>query len=154
MEKGTDYEVEYKNNTIAGTAEVNVKFLNNYSGTITKNFTIKKSTYEVQAHIIGWKYGDFSEENAPTFTVTGIDTGIVEAKDVTYFYREKTGGEQYGQRYVRKTQESTRYMLMLQSLEIIRLRIPSRWISQLRSVPLFCRRSQAVGVTTDMPILS
>ena len=37
---GTDYEVEYSNNTDVGTATVRVNFIGNYSGTGTKNFEI------------------------------------------------------------------------------------------------------------------
>lgn len=44
LTSGTDYTVEYKNNKNAGTASVVLKGKGNYTGSITKNFTIKKAS--------------------------------------------------------------------------------------------------------------
>ncbi len=41
LAKGTDYTVEYASNVNAGTAKVTVTGMGNYSGAVTKNFTIK-----------------------------------------------------------------------------------------------------------------
>lgn len=41
LKKGTDYTVEYKNNTKVGTATVLITGIGKYSGTITKTFTIR-----------------------------------------------------------------------------------------------------------------
>ena len=41
LKKGTDYTVTYKNNTKPGKATVTIKGKGNYTGTITKTFTIK-----------------------------------------------------------------------------------------------------------------
>jgi len=49
LTKGTDYTVSYSNNTNAGTAKVIVKGINNYSGSVTKTFTIKLSTPSVSS---------------------------------------------------------------------------------------------------------
>ena len=40
---GTDYDVEYRDNVNAGTATVTITMKGNYSGTITKNFTIERA---------------------------------------------------------------------------------------------------------------
>ena len=40
---GADYTVEYKNNVNAGTATILIKGLGNYSGSLTKEFNIKRS---------------------------------------------------------------------------------------------------------------
>lgn len=42
---GTDYTVAYSDNTNAGTAKVTVTLKGNYSGTVSKNFTINKGKY-------------------------------------------------------------------------------------------------------------
>jgi surface protein len=40
LKEGSDYRVTYKNNTEAGKATVSIRFMDKYSGTITKTFTI------------------------------------------------------------------------------------------------------------------
>ena len=47
--KDTDYTVSYKNNTKAGTASVIITGIGKYSGTATKNFTIKKAVNTITA---------------------------------------------------------------------------------------------------------
>lgn len=47
--EGTDYELEYKNNTNAGTASVVITGKGNYTGSVTKTFTIKKAVNAVTA---------------------------------------------------------------------------------------------------------
>lgn len=49
--KDTDYTVEYSNNTNAGTATVTVKGIGNYTGTLTKTFTINKASQILNATI-------------------------------------------------------------------------------------------------------
>lgn len=49
--KDTDYTVEYSNNTNAGTATVTVKGIGNYTGTLTKTFTINKAPQTINATI-------------------------------------------------------------------------------------------------------
>jgi surface protein len=40
LKEGSDYRVTYKNNTEAGKATVSIRFMDKYTGTITKTFTI------------------------------------------------------------------------------------------------------------------
>lgn len=49
--KDTDYTVEYSNNTNAGTATVTVTGIGNYTGTLTKTFTINKAPQTINATI-------------------------------------------------------------------------------------------------------
>ncbi len=42
LKSGTDYSVTYKNNTSAGTATATITGKGNYTGSVSKNFTIKK----------------------------------------------------------------------------------------------------------------
>ena len=54
--KGTDYTVSYKDNTNAGTASVIITGIGNYSGTVTKTFTIKKIANTITAKSIVKSY--------------------------------------------------------------------------------------------------
>ena len=47
LEEGKDYAVEYKDNTEVGTASVILTGKGNYTGTVTKSFTIKKASQEL-----------------------------------------------------------------------------------------------------------
>ena len=50
LQQGTDYTVEYSNNTKAGTATVTIKGSGIYSGTVSKNFEIKEALYTVYGY--------------------------------------------------------------------------------------------------------
>lgn len=50
LKAGTDYQVSYKNNTNAGTASVTVKGIGNYTGTVKKDFQIKKASPKAKAN--------------------------------------------------------------------------------------------------------
>ena len=50
LQQGTDYTVEYSNNTKAGTATVTIKGTGIYSGTVSKNFEIKEALYTVYGY--------------------------------------------------------------------------------------------------------
>jgi len=43
LSAGTDYSISYSNNTKVGTGKVSITLKGNYSGKITKSFTIKKT---------------------------------------------------------------------------------------------------------------
>ena len=47
--EGRDYTLSYSNNIAAGTATVTINFIGNYSGTVTKDFTISKRDILVEA---------------------------------------------------------------------------------------------------------
>ena len=49
LTEGTDYTVAYKNNIHAGEAEVVITGKGNYTGTVTKNFTINKKAVKITA---------------------------------------------------------------------------------------------------------
>lgn len=51
LTKDTDYTVEYSNNINAGTATVTVTGIGNYTGTLTKTFTINKASQILNATI-------------------------------------------------------------------------------------------------------
>ena len=69
--KGTDYEVSYANNTNAGTATVIVEGVNNYTGSISKTFTIKPisitgSTFDIALSYTNGVYSGAKKTPIPT----------------------------------------------------------------------------------------
>ena len=49
LKKGTDYTLKYANNVNAGTAKVTVTGIGNYTGSVTKTFTIAKAAQAISA---------------------------------------------------------------------------------------------------------
>ena len=77
--EGTDYDVEYKDNVNAGTATVTITLKGNYSGTITKNFTIERA--KTATAIASDKVYTGSEQTG--VTGTNVDLfGTISATDV------------------------------------------------------------------------
>ena len=80
LNKGTDYTVEYSNNTNAGTATVTITFTGNYSGTATTTFTINKKDVIVSVNNEAIIYG----QTTPEFdsAIVGLVNG--DTLDITY----------------------------------------------------------------------
>ena len=90
----TDYTVEYKNNTDAGTAQVVVKGCGLYSGTVQKAFEIHKATQTISAQNVSVEVGGtakisvtgamtaVSYESGDTSVVTVAADGTVTGKNV------------------------------------------------------------------------
>ena len=74
--KDKDYRVSYKDNVNAGTAKVIVTGLNNYCGSITKEFIINK---EIMSHCTYW----ISKKDLPY-------TGAAIKPDVTLYFKGKS----------------------------------------------------------------
>ena len=53
---GTDYEVEYSNNINIGTANVTIKGIGNYKGTIQKTFEITQTDLEIFSSKVQLEY--------------------------------------------------------------------------------------------------
>lgn len=73
LAEGTDYNVEYTNNTEAGEASYTVTGRGNYTGTITKNFTIAKAA--APSGITGKVTLYHADKAAGTFEVSSL-TGV------------------------------------------------------------------------------
>ena len=86
---GTDFTVSYSNNTNAGTAKATIKGKGNYSGTITKEFTITPAdisqlTASLSADIFRYN----GAEQKPSVTVKSRDKMLVPDTDFTVSYSD------------------------------------------------------------------
>lgn len=105
LKQGTDYSLSFLNNTNAGTGNVKITGMGSYTGTVTKNFTIKpKSVSDVTVTLIlpEEKYVYSGEAFTPDATVADGTTALVKDKDYTISYSSniKPG---YGQLIVNGT---------------------------------------------------
>ena len=86
---GTDFTVSYSNNTNTGTAKATIKGKGNYSGTITKEFTITPAdisqlTASLSADIFRYN----GTEQKPSVTVKSGDKTLVPDTDFTVSYSD------------------------------------------------------------------
>ncbi len=79
-----DFEVEYDNNLNPGTATITLRGIGNYTGTITKTFTIRKRAMSNVS--IKTKF----ENNQLVITVNVPDNGRALEKDIDYTYTAVT----------------------------------------------------------------
>ena len=83
---GTDYTVEYSNNVHAGTAQVSISGINNYEGSLSATFEIKKrSITEITTSVSDVDYTGQAQE--PTVTVTNTHAPI-ESSDYIITYSD------------------------------------------------------------------
>ena len=91
LTKGTDFTVSYSNNTAAGTATVTVKGKGDYSGTVTKNFTIKKAAISSCTASLSYKTTAYSgAKKAPAVTVKNGSKTLKKGTDYTVSYKDNT----------------------------------------------------------------
>jgi hypothetical protein len=91
LTKDTDYEVSYNANKNVGTATATITGKGNFTGTVTKEFSISqtKNGWLTTPVITGWIYGD--KANAPTFEAKyGNNTAKIE-------YRKNDADEEAGE---------------------------------------------------------
>ena len=89
LTSGTDFTVSYSNNTNTGTAKATIKGKGNYSGTITKEFTITPAdisqlTASLSADIFRYN----GTEQKPSVTVKSGDKTLVPDTDFTVSYSD------------------------------------------------------------------
>ena len=91
LESGTDYTVAYSSNTVAGTAKVTVTGKGNYSGTLTKNFTIAaKSISELEITLSQTSYTYNGSAKKPAVTVKDGSKTLVSGTDYSVSYSDNT----------------------------------------------------------------
>ena len=122
LTSGTHYTVSYSNNTNAGTATVTITMKGNYSGTITKNFTIERAktatasasdktyTGSAQIGVTGTNVdlsGTTSATNVGTYTATATpkanyawSDGTTTAKTLTWNTAKKQISAKWGSEIV------------------------------------------------------
>ena len=87
LKNGTEYTVTYSNNTKAGKATVKITGKGNYSGTVTKYFTIKaKSTAKLTTKLSATSYTYNGKAKTPTVTVKDGKTTLKKGTDYTVTY--------------------------------------------------------------------
>ena len=91
LTNGTDYTVSYSNNTNAGTATVTVMGKGNYTGTVTKNFTITKANLSgatVTLNATSFNYT--GSQIKPTVSSVTFNGKTVAASNYTVTYGTNT----------------------------------------------------------------
>lgn len=87
LELGKDYKVTYKKNLGVGVAEVTVKGIGVYDGTLTANFNISKDIVEAEIGKLANKYTYTGEEITPQVTAVYKKKQLVEGKDYEVSYK-------------------------------------------------------------------
>ena len=91
LASGTDYTVSYTNNTGAGTATVKVMGTGNYTGTVTKQFTIAgKPLIDDMVTLAPGPYEYTGTEIKPAVTVQEDSKTLTETTDYTVTYSNNT----------------------------------------------------------------
>lgn len=121
LSKNKDYTVTYSNNVNAGVAEVVIKGINDWNGTVSKTFTIKYSavkdlayvptsgmislTWDKMANVAGYEVFRSTSSNGTYTKLASVTTNAYTDKNVsyeeTYFYKVRAygtinGGLEYG----------------------------------------------------------
>lgn len=78
--EASDYEVSIADNVNAGTATVTVTGIGNYTGTVSKTFTIAQQELTSDMLEITGNYVYSGEAITPTYTVTGLETSDYEVE--------------------------------------------------------------------------
>ncbi len=87
LKKNTDYTVSYKNNKKAGKGSAIVKGKGNFSGTVTKTFTIKKKALaDTKISLSKTSYVYNGKAKKPTVTVKIGSVKLVKGTDFTVTY--------------------------------------------------------------------
>lgn len=88
LKQNIDYGVLYKNNKNAGTATVTITGLNDYIGTVTKNFTIKtKSIKQLKCEVNSEYYTYSGKERNAWVKLYNGSTKLKEKTDYTLSYK-------------------------------------------------------------------
>lgn len=92
LKNGTDYKLSYNNNTNAGTGKITITAMGNYTGTVTKTFTIKRAALK-KAKVSLNKYYEYKYKTVkPTPTIKLNGRTLVKGKDYTLTY---SGNDKY-----------------------------------------------------------
>ena len=86
LELGTDYTVSYTDNINAGTATLTITGIGNYSGTLSKTFTISKKALTDELQDIAGPFIYNGGEHKPAPALTGLTSGT----DYTVSYTDNT----------------------------------------------------------------
>ena len=92
-----DYYVSYRNNWDAGTASAILTGTGNYTGSVTKDFTIKPlDISRYSASLSQYSYTSDGTEKCPNVTVTYGDKTLAAGTDFTVSYKDDSGKDDSG----------------------------------------------------------
>jgi len=109
LEVGQDYTVIYSDNRNAGTAKMQITFINSFCGEAEKTFCIEKSELAVNWQQLRFTYN--AQEQAPTVT---IESGNIGEEEITfdYLHKQSVNAGSYSIKAVLKdTQTNKNYFL-------------------------------------------
>ena len=93
LKENTDYVITYVNNINAGTAYVEIEGINDWSGSIRKEFTINPKDIENTSVILGATCDKETQEGiTPSFTIKDGDKVLVEDIDYTVTFKSNDNG--------------------------------------------------------------
>lgn len=105
LTEGSDYKVEYSNNTLPGTATVKITGIRDYNDTITKNFTIKLGVPDVTLSAgkgkVTVKWSKVSKASGYEILMATSENGKysslkkAEATEVSYLNKDLVSGNTY-----------------------------------------------------------
>ncbi len=88
LKKGTDYTVSYEDNINAGTAKVVIKGKGNYTGTVTRTFTIKPKTLSsIKIKLAATSYSYNGTFKTPAVKITHNENTLKKDSDYTVSYK-------------------------------------------------------------------
>ncbi len=92
LKEGTDYSVEYSDNTAVGSAKVTITGMGDYTGSIVKTFKITKKTYDIgDAKVTGITDKEYTGKVIKQdITVTYGETELKEGTDYSVEYSDNT----------------------------------------------------------------
>lgn len=89
LTQGKDYTVSYENNLNVGTATAVIDFIGNYSGTVSKNFTIKSaSSSALTVYLSASSFTYAGKAVKPQVTVKTADGTVVSDSNYTVSYSD------------------------------------------------------------------
>jgi len=90
--KGTDFKLDYSDNINAGTAKIKVTFLGNYTGEVTRTFTIlplDKNSITISLSQDSFVYSGEDKEPVPTLTFdNGVEVKTIPTSDYDVDYQK------------------------------------------------------------------
>lgn len=116
---GTDYTVSYKNNINAGKATVTIKGKGNYTGTITKKFTIKIKGTKLKTVTKGKKQFTVNWTKVPKSNITGYQIRYSKTKNFAKYTNVKVKKNTTVRKTIKVTKGGQSYWVKIRTYKTI-----------------------------------